>query len=670
MHIRIGLLAWLACASGAALAQDAASQSSYEPSYFAAAQPANALDMLERVPGFVIVEADPDVRGVASARGNVLVDGVRPGKREDIEEVLERIPASAVARIELIRGDGQVDMAGHRVLANIVRRVVGSRESAIELGAAGSTDGWLGPVGSFEHSRTDGEREWELAASLDQERDDDSGRGRIVTVAPGEAADRAALRVGESVRTGQASVRRAQPLGGGRLQARLSLHEERVQEQVDIAPQAGTADPEFVDARERVREREISLNYLRPMGAATTVEMLASEQRARLDGRERATEGDDRESFDESTRTGERILRVDLSHQASATLSFSASVENARNTLSSQVRLAENGVVVPVPGSQVDLRESRRESAIGLGWRPSARWTLEAAFRYETSRIVQSGDTPLSRGLAYLKPRAALRWQPDARNQLRASLSREVGQLDFADFVASASLDSDAISAGNAQLAPDKRWEAALAWQHDFGKDAAVTVGWTHDRLDDVIDRVPVQGAQGLFDAPGNIGAGRRDTLAVDLALPLDRIGLAGGRVHANLQWRRSRVTDPVTGLQRGISGENPMEGEIEFTQDLPRWRAHWGLQLEHLGERQVDYRFDERRWESEDAGWTAFFERRIGERWRWRLEASDLGGRAFRERREQYDGPRHLGTVDEVETRHRRAPGTFSLTVRRSTGG
>jgi hypothetical protein len=55
----------------------------------------------------------------------------------------------------------------------------------------------------------------------------------------------------------------------------------------------------------------------------------------------------------------------------------------------------------------------------------------------------QSGFGP------YPKPRVSVQWDVDANDQLRLALSREVGQLDFEDFVASASLETDRISAGN-----------------------------------------------------------------------------------------------------------------------------------------------------------------------------------------------------------------------------
>src|SRR3546814_3928930 len=122
--------------------------------------------------------------------------------------------------------------------------------------------------------------------------------------------------------------------------------------------------------------------------------------------------------------------------------------------------------------------------------------------------------------------------------------------------------------------------------------------------------------------------------------------------------WSSDVCSSDLTGRERGISGEKPVEGEIEFSQELPALRASWGLLVEHIAERETKYRHDRVTRESEGAGWTLFAERRIGEHWRLRAEATDLFGRGFSERREKYDGTRADGVIEEIETRRRRTPG------------
>ena len=78
--------------------------------------------MVTRVPGFVFIDTDTTKRGFAAASGNVLVDGVRPSSKTDmLSAVLDRIPASRVDRIEVIRGGAPgIDMQGQTVVANVI----------------------------------------------------------------------------------------------------------------------------------------------------------------------------------------------------------------------------------------------------------------------------------------------------------------------------------------------------------------------------------------------------------------------------------------------------------------------------------------------------------------------------------------------------------------------
>ena len=70
-----------------------------------ASLPRNALDMLNNVPGFAIVESDTERRGLGQATGNVLINGERfSGKSTDIFTELRRISAANVTRIEIVDG--------------------------------------------------------------------------------------------------------------------------------------------------------------------------------------------------------------------------------------------------------------------------------------------------------------------------------------------------------------------------------------------------------------------------------------------------------------------------------------------------------------------------------------------------------------------------------------
>src|SRR5689334_3798051 len=104
----------------------------YPPSFFAAAQPVSAYDMVIRLPGFTF-DKGQTIRGLAGAGGNVLIDGQPPvSKNDPLDEILKRIPAQSVERIDVIRGGAPgIDMEGRSVVANVVRRQTAGFRAAV-----------------------------------------------------------------------------------------------------------------------------------------------------------------------------------------------------------------------------------------------------------------------------------------------------------------------------------------------------------------------------------------------------------------------------------------------------------------------------------------------------------------------------------------------------------
>src|SRR3546814_19425313 len=62
----------------------------YEPPFFESAHPQHALDRVTRLPGFVLVDSDGDVRGLAGATGNFDIAGKRPSSKTDSREAVVR----------------------------------------------------------------------------------------------------------------------------------------------------------------------------------------------------------------------------------------------------------------------------------------------------------------------------------------------------------------------------------------------------------------------------------------------------------------------------------------------------------------------------------------------------------------------------------------------------
>src|ERR1700760_1025504 len=157
----------------------------YDPSFFAAYGPANAQEMVNRLPGFSL-DTGSGVRGYEGAAGNVLIDGQRPATKTDtLDQLLYRIPASSIDHIDVIRGGAPgIDMQGKTVIANVVRKAGGAFHGLL---AAQSTS--LGDGREYEAARAEGSGKlgpgtWEGGLLIGEGQGGGLGEGHLATYDP------------------------------------------------------------------------------------------------------------------------------------------------------------------------------------------------------------------------------------------------------------------------------------------------------------------------------------------------------------------------------------------------------------------------------------------------------------------------------------------------------
>ncbi|MBX9460129.1 MAG: TonB-dependent receptor [Brevundimonas sp.] len=117
-------------------------------------------------------------------------------------------------------------------------------------------------------------------------------------------------------------------------------------------------------------------------------------------------------------------------------------------------------------------------------WRPSPKLTLEAGLRVEVSEISQSGDSDQNKSFVYPKPRLQLTWTPWTGHQFRFRAERQVGQLDFGDFVASADIDIGQVEGGNPDLEPDKTTLLEAVYERRFWGEGVFEVSVQHGEVE------------------------------------------------------------------------------------------------------------------------------------------------------------------------------------------
>lgn len=644
----------------------------YPADYFTGAQVATAYDMILRIPGFTFDAGDADVRGLEGSGGNVLIDGRRPAAKQDtLDAILKRIPASAVLRIELIRGGGQgIDMQGQSVVANIVRRSGAAMRGQVEGTLARYGDGRLAPSLRADISRQGAASLSEASLYLYRTIDDEKGRGpRTRTNADGSIRERALYDERDGFRGAQATLSHEQGFAGGRLQLSASVSRERERADTDLAFLAPDPGLEKVLELETKDNLELGLNWNRALGRDWSIELTGLQRLNRDRASERSDDGSGTEAVDERADGGESVARAVVRWKPSAAFTLESGGEAAFNHLASHSMLAVDGVDVPLPAAEVRVAERRGEAFATASWQPAKAWLVEAGFRIEASRLEQSGDSALVKSFAFPKPHLAVTWFSGPQTQWRLRVERSVSQLDFGDFVSSTSLTSSTITAGNADLEPERTWTASLAWERRFWGDGALVLTARHEWKSHTLDRVGITGPGFAFDAPGNIGDGSKSKIEAALTLPLGRLGIAGGLLKAEVGYRWTSVIDPTTGVRRPISGEEPIDGAIHFTQDRPAAGFRWGVDY-ILAEAETEYRFDEIRRERVAGRLSVFAEYKVAPHWTARLFAENLTGRPVERRRAIYAGTRASEPLRYVELRDLSTRPLIGILVRRSFGG
>lgn len=642
----------------------------YPPAFFARTQPTSAFDMIERLPGFLLQEGDSGMRGYSGSAGNVLIDGRRPASKEDtLEQLLKRVPAASVDHIELIRSSvAGYDMQRHALLANVVRKKTARLTGRIEAEYADFPHGYSNPRIAGELSFQSGERRIDLQAALYREYDDEHGFGVRNRYEPNGSPRRlAAYAQPESSRTTELSGVYSQPLAGGSLRASGLFKQERMF--ADIRHDITYPTPELIlgTERKRTRSTEGELRYDRPLGASSRLELLAVRRDTRLRGTDTQTDADTAEINRTASDAAETIARAVL-RRSGRLLSIEAGVEGAINTLDRHVALTENGTEVLLPAANVRVQEKRAELfAIGT-WRLAPSLAVETGARYETSRLTQSGDSALVKQLAYLKPRLLATWSASARDRLRLLVEREVGQLDFDDFVSDPSLTGGTVTAGNRDLEPETLWRAELAWERSLGAGSIVLTA-RREWISDVIDRIAVVSTEGVFDSVGNIGAARRDEVQLDANLPLDGIGLTGVTIKGSGLVRDSRVEDPQTGDRRRISKDAPVEASASLTHDIRSLGLRWGLNYA-LHTRETAFKVDEIQRDTLADRIDAFVEYKPDARWTLRVFGKNLSNSPTTRARWVYRDLRGNSGLDYREERILRSGRYFGINIQRSFGG
>ena len=625
--------------------------------------PRTALDMVERIPGFAIQGDNNNQRGFGQAQGNVLINGQRvSGKSNGAVEALGRIVAQNVVRIELVDGS-QFDIPGlSGQVVNVVTNGLDKTSGTWKL-ASRFRDNLPPYYNEFNIALSGGKGALGWTFELDSSPERGANNGpEYITDGQGNLLEK---RLEDFTHAAEyASVAGSlawKPAGGavGNINARASIYEPDNKEVSKTYPVGGPEGRRLFKGSEDEWNAELGADYEFGIGPGRlkTIGLVRREYspitdeflRANIDGSDLS-----RSLFQQTIDEGEYILRSEYAFGKFAGRDWQIAAEGAFNYLEATSSLREAEGIGPLQAVDLSnansrVEEQRGEISVTHGRQILPSLSAQLSVGMEVSELSQSGDVSNVRTFTRPKGYASLSWQADESLKLITRLEREVGQLDFFDFISSVNLNAGNGQTGNSEIVPEQIWTLSLQTEKDFGAWGAATVKVFGSSIEDIVDRVPI----GDGDGPGNLDTAWQIGAEVDATFKLDPLGVPGAEISFNGEWYDSEVTDPLTGETRPINGNTIYYLFSELRQDIPKTNWAWGIGFERSKSNRF-YRLSEVSLEAHPPGFGYVY-----------IEDKDIFGATGRITignitnqndnfwREIYDGSR-LGDVLIRETRER----------------
>ncbi|RST31088.1 hypothetical protein HMF7854_09745 [Sphingomonas ginkgonis] len=651
----------------------------YGPEFFAPYAPSTALDIVTRVPGFVLETGSTDVRGFAGAAGNVVVNGARPSsKSETLDALLARIPARRVQKVEVGPGDlyGS-DYSSKTQVLNIILAAEGGLDGSVKGKLTRLYDGRLVPDLEGNALWRRGKHSFSVAAGTGTNTTQEEGYDRVTVAGSGEPIEyRRKVNRYKQPAPFLAASWSFEP--GGNRAAHVNLRAQPgkfdLLQTNHVVPVAGPERDDRLIEQYKVPAYELGGDVSQPLAGGTIklVGLATRRRKTALDAYYNRIDERIVGGFEQNSRSryDESLARLGWTRSNLAGMAVELGSEVALNKLTYGTSLAAfdevgNRTIVELPLSNAVVKEVRTESFVNAGRQVSRAVRVDARLAYETSRLTVSGDAEARRSLGFLKPSLTLDLQPGGGWHAQLIARRTVAQLDFYDFVSSADLAAGRVNGGNADLEPQRAWEFRATADHKLLGDGQLRVEVGHDRISKVQDRILTEDG---FDAPGNLGRGTRSFVDLTLDAPLGR-WWKGLRGKANATFQRTRVDDPISGDPRRFSGFWPdWQWSLELRRDRGRW-AYGGTLADRQGTTLFRTDMIERVWNVGPYA-TAFVEYRPDPLTTVRLDVDNLLDSKVHRLRNFYFPNRAVPLSGVDEFAQRNIHPSFTLSLRRSLGG
>ena len=578
----------------------------YDQAYFRQYNITNAADVIKRIPGVENLSSgnysenyepgsNNKKRGFGSSGAQILINGERQSsKSNSIIKTLERINADSLIKIEVIRGsEAGLDVRSDGVIVNIIvdgnlSKGSGTWSAALGYLTSGSSN-WRG-IGSWatKIKKTDivigFERIGDLNSRNYNEFTVDQEQSllyyRLRETIEYQSSNR--LNIDLNSKINDKSIIRINTLvwfngkeNAPQIQEYFSpsdINNEAFYKKINWDRREDNDGWEFGGDW----EYQINKNNSFKLRVVLTEENEDQNDTSFLD--------DTIDSYRNSDETNirkenERIIRLSFNKLIGKSNSLEYGIESAYNKLNRTFNLlyfdknsvATNAGLINTSGL---VEEDRYEGFLSYNIPLSKKIRTELALNYEWSEISQSGDINLSREFKYWKPRIDIKWDYKNNRQIRFNIERNVGQINFDDFISSYDQFEETIRAGNPDLKPETSWEVKLEHEWRLPNDGGVvTIKGLASKIDGPVDRLPIDGYAGI----GNLGSGEKTQARIDGSIRINKL-LEGGVFRFMGYLQSTEVIDPVTNIKRDFSWYKRWQTMIGLRQDVPGGKYSWGL--------------------------------------------------------------------------------------------
>lgn len=669
--------------------EDADSTVVYEAEYFAAYNPVSANDMLDRIPGLNLGNnRGGGGRGLGTG-GNLLINGQRiAGKDNSPRATLDRIAAQEVQRIEIIRDtSGELGVRGASQVINVVLTAAQSRSStSVELVNRLNHDDTFETGGSVAYSRQVGN--FQALINLEARPNYENRDTREVRLGPdGEL-------LGTLFETNirdqdeyTFSTNMSYSTGPHRMQLNTQYRDGDYprpirRDFVDFTDLGSVNSIEEELTENTESDWEIGGDYEYSFANGSRFLMLfvvndeirdSVRERFEADPADAALE---KNLFIESNRdTSERIVQGNYSFSLNDTQSLRMGLERAVTRLDSSLFIGSSsgsappseayGGLSPLPSisnAGTTVEEIRYEGFAFHNWALNERMSLESSLVYETSEIAQSGVLNKTRDFQFWRPSLDYRFNITDNFQFRARLRREVSQLSFSSFAATANEDDRDTNAeaGNPELVPEKSWNYEAEVEYRLPNDAGVlNTRIFYADIEDYIGKInATKDPANPLSATGNVGPAERWGMFINASTRLNYFNMPDAIVSADLGLFDSEIIDPFLGTKQRIGGRG--FGSLNFRHDITGLGLSYGVEYRHPihgGNYDIDITTITRN--DGDRSWDLFISKVFFDDVTFRLESDNTLDASRCRERQRFNGTTIDGSLrlieDSCSSRYRR---------------